>query len=322
MRVLTAVVGVLALGFCVVAVVSSWDQFVECRKDISAGRLILGLLCTAVGCLVQALGWYMLMRNLGSPIRLSTALRAWSYSQVAKYVPGKVMAFVARARVSAEDGALPSRVFATALLEIIISLVICLSIWPLSTVLAPGPAGSAHTSYLYLIPLPVLLIALHPRIITGVLRMYYRWRKMPEADSLPQLTLGMILRCGGIYVARWFLYGLGGYFITTAVVTLELGVVAGVIRISGAFVLAWLVGYLFILSPGGLGVREGALAVALSAWMPLGVGAVIAALARLCLSGVELALAGFFWLAHRAARAKSGDVPPGQSNLPSSDEGA
>jgi uncharacterized membrane protein YbhN (UPF0104 family) len=296
------VVGLVALGFCVYAVAHYWQDFKqEARPDISELRLALGIACIAASYMTQAVGWMLLLAGLGNRLSLLTALRAWCYSQVGKYVPGKVVAFLVRAKAAEEDGALPSKVFATCVLEILVSLVVASSVWLLSLAIVPGATPlEGRYQLLSLLPLPFALAALHPRIINWVMGLYYRWRKMPESE-VPTLKLGEMLKAVAAYCVAWSFYGLGGYFVLTSVVKLDSSGPLTVLGVTGAFLFSWAVGYMMLISPGGLGFREGALAFALGAWLTTGTGAVVAALARLCQSGTELALAGAFWVARRLA---------------------
>jgi len=301
------VVGLVALGFCIYAVKRYWHDFQkEARPDISELRLVLGVVCIVASYTGQAFGWMLLLAGLGNRLRLYTALRAWCYSQVGKYVPGKVVAFLVRARAAEEDGALPSKVFATCVLEILVSLVVASSVWLLSLAIVPGATPlEGRYQLLSLVPLPFAIASLHPRIINWVMGLYYRWRKMPESE-VPALKLTDMLKAGGAYFVAWSFYGLGGYFILTSVIDLNSPGALTTFGVVGAFLFSWAVGYMMLISPGGLGFREGALTFALGAWLTTGTGAVVAALARLCQSGTELALAGIFWLAHQIVSRRMG----------------
>jgi len=177
-------------------------------------------------------------------------------------------------------------------------------VWLISLAIVPG-ASPLEGKYqlLSLVPLPFALASLHPRVINYFMGLYYRWRKMPESE-VPRLTLADMLKAGAAYLVAWSFYGLGGYFILTAVLDLNSTGPLTVFGIVGAFLFSWAVGYMMLISPGGLGFREGALTFALGAWLTTGTGAVVAALARLCQGGVELALAGSFWLVHQVVSRK------------------
>ncbi len=287
-------VGVFALGFCVWSLVGYWQRLSESRVSISVVNLILATGLVSAGYLCLAYGWHQLMRSVGAPVRLHTALFAWFSSQVGKYVPGKVMTAIMRVHLSNRDGALPSKALAATALEIIISLVVCVGVWTISRLSTLGSEKWDSLYWVYVLPLPLLMALLHPKVITWTMNAYYRWRKMP--DAVPHLTVKDILRSGGFYVLGWVLYGYAGYFAARALAPMEVTSFVAAFRITGDFALAWALGYLAVIAPAGLGAREGVTVFLLQAWVPLGPAAAIAALARLCQTGTELAMAGALWI--------------------------
>ena len=68
---------------------------------------------------------------------------------------------------------------------------------------------------------------------------------------------------------------------------------------AGAYALAWTLGLATLVSPGGLGVREGVLAALLSGLLPGGMAVVAALASRLWLTGVELLCAAAAWRGDR-----------------------
>lgn len=287
-------VGIVALAFCCSAVVRYWDEFAGYKGDVSVLGLCTGLLCLLAGYFLQAAAWCLLMAGLGSPISFLTALRSWSYSQVAKYVPGKVMVFVVRMQTCKEDGALRSKVLLGSALEIILSLFSALAIWAVS-VLVGGRRVAEWPRFYVLLPIPIMLVFLHPKVITALMRRYYRWRGAGDGVELPEMTVGNILKPGLLYCLGWFLYGLSGYFILKGI-TGDSGDGMPLLGVTGAFTFAWAVGYLFVFAPGGLGAREGALTLAIASWAPLGVAAIMAILARLCQAGMDVGFACLWWV--------------------------
>jgi len=302
------IVGALALAFCVGAMVRYWGEFAAIRRPVATGILAAGLALSFTGLMFHCVGWWVLMRGLGAPLRFLTAFRAWTYSQAVKYVPGKILVFVVRARVCGEDGAPPSKVFAGAFLEIIICLASALIIWLASTFCSAGPAVVSR--WIALGALVALLAVMNPRVISALMKRYYKWRNQPE--EAPRIRYSDILRPGGLYLVGWALWGLGGYFILTSLVPIENPSITDAIQVTGGFTFAWTAGYAVIISPSGLGARETALAFVLKGWVPLGAGMVVSGLARLCHTGVDLAIAGLgytVWLLCR--KRKPNDKEPG-----------
>ena len=87
------------------------------------------------------------------------------------------------------------------------------------------------------------------------------------------------------YVVLWVLLGGSFHFFLTAVTDLPRG---NFWPITGIFAAAYLAGYLAVFVPGGLGVREGALAILLSLYIPATIAVAAAVLARIWTTAVEL----------------------------------
>ena len=263
--------------------------------------MALGVAITAASYVAQTLAWRSLMAGLGCRTRLITAFRAWGYAQLAKYTPAKLAVVMTRIHVCDGEGIRPSKVVAGTVLEILLSLVCTLGLWLVSTVAQPGRGGVQRI--LALAALVVMLAALHPQVIAAVLRRYYRWRKVPE--EAPRVTFAAMLRAGAMYLLGWALFGLGGWFMYAAVPATLPASPTSVLQVSGAFTLAWAVGYIVIILPGGIGAREGALVWALTSQASLACAVTVAVLSRLCQGGVDVGAAAIPWICARIERSKT-----------------
>lgn len=148
------------------------------------------------------------------------------------------------------------------------------------------------------------LVALHRSVLAGILSFARRFvKRLPEPDALP--TQGQILRC---YV--FALGNLVAFSTAFAVLLHDLDDVA-VLSVIGTVAAAWTAGYLVIVLPGGLGVRE---AVILTALPEVARGPLLAVSVAHRLLGLvaEALLAG---IAHvravrqRRARSETADAP-------------
>gem|GEM_PF-3184091 len=294
-------IGIASVGLCVAAVVGYWDKFDPARYPIPLGLFSLAIACTLAGLCFHALGWFVLMRGMAPSLSFSTATRAWAYSQVVKYVPGKVLVFVTRTEIWARDGVAPLTVLAGTGLEIILSL-ICAMVLSLGTI-AAWFAQVGLSPWVCIGPLAGLLAIVHPKVIMSVMRLYYRLRKA-DTSAVPELDLKHILKPLGVYFAGWLLYGVGGYLLVCVVSNRIVGPIDTQIGMIGAFPFAWAAGYLVLLAPGGAGFREGALVYALGSWMTFELAIVVAVLARMCQSGLDLLIAGSWWLGRTIALKK------------------
>jgi uncharacterized membrane protein YbhN (UPF0104 family) len=103
---------------------------------------------------------------------------------------------------------------------------------------------------------PLIVVGVHPRVIRWVLA---RFRRVRGEFSL---SYADVLKMLAAYVACWGIYGAGFFLIATAVridghppgAGFGLGLLPDMIGINA---LSWTAGFLSIVTPAGLGVREG-----------------------------------------------------------------
>jgi uncharacterized membrane protein YbhN (UPF0104 family) len=230
----------------------------------------------------------------GVSIPLPKATAAWFYSQLGKYIPGKVFLYLGRLHFYIRE----SRPAGPVTLAFGVELVgnIAASIF---TVLVAGLTldvpGFNRYNWLLVAALVTLLIALHPRLIGWLIALAARVTRrqpFPVTLSYPQL-----LRYLGLYVINWLLFGVALYVFIRSFYPLEL---SSILYLTGAFSFASMMGIVAVFAPSGLGVREGILALFLNQVMPTPVALVAAVASRIWLTIVELAGAGIVYLMIRS----------------------
>lgn len=101
-------------------------------------------------------------------------------------------------------------------------------------------------------------------------------------------------RLMGLFVValvNWLFNGLVIYFLVAAFTTIE---PAMFIPLSGIMAVSWAAGFLVLIVPGGLGVREGVMVVLLTPLTSSSVAVAVAVLARALTIAVEIGLAALF----------------------------
>jgi uncharacterized membrane protein YbhN (UPF0104 family) len=123
--------------------------------------------------------------------------------------------------------------------------------------------------------------------------------EIPPAARLRNLAVTVLS-----FTTMWVVMGASFYLLLVATAPHVAGTLLKVA--VGISTVSWLVGFLAPFSPGGIGVREGAIVLLLSAVVPGPQAAFVALLSRLLALAVELAFAGGAWLVMRRARASAG----------------
>ncbi|WP_243711189.1 lysylphosphatidylglycerol synthase transmembrane domain-containing protein [Actinomadura sp. KC216] len=288
-RALRVLLVMLALAFCAYSVASQWDATVEAFRQMSwatlAGSLAVGL----AGLFVWMLGWREFLGGLGSPLPVRAIFRISGISQLGKYVPGKVWALVTQIEMTREHKVPPERSFGSTLLAVATSVACGLAV---AAVTLPLTSATARDTYwpLFLLA-PVLLVMLHPKVVTWCLGLMLRIIRRPPLER--PVSLGVTLKAIGWTVLGWALFGVHTWLLCLAVG----GDGAGLPFVAtGAYALAFVAGFLVFIAPGGIGAREAALTVVLTPVLPAGAPVVVAIASRVLLTIADLINAGVAFL--------------------------
>jgi glycosyltransferase 2 family protein len=226
--------------------------------------------------------WAMVQRRFsGAHGRVGDLLRIWFLSNLARYIPGKIFQFVAVAHLGRGGSVAPSVLLVSLLVHTGYSLLAAgvLAAWTLGPFFVPvipraawivgAAAGAALLVHPALLDAAIRLVARVTR--RDLLRWQGGW-----SDSLLLLFLSVV---------GWVVYG-GAYFLFLSALTPV--PVAALPMLAGVNALSFVAGYLAIVTPGGLGVREAAMTALLLPIVTPGVAAVLAISSRLWTIAAEL----------------------------------
>ena len=287
--------GLLVLGFMAWALVDGWSTVSSYDWELEPGLFVLGLLVLLLFYAASALGYGAIVDRLHhpGPAPLVT-LSIWARSLLARYVPGNVLMVLGRVVLSHEQG-VPRRVtLAATVYEQALSLGVAAAggvIW----IAAYAGGGDRRLWLLALVPLGLVL--LDPRVFGPVSSWLLR---KAGREPLPRLLptrplLGLLGWYAGIAVFG----GVGIWLLVRSAAGAEAG---GPAFVGLAFLLSFAVSMIAFIFPSGLGIREGAFALALAQNVPGGVAVALSVGSRLVLSLVELAFIGGVVLLERRRR--------------------
>jgi uncharacterized membrane protein YbhN (UPF0104 family) len=285
-RIAQVVILLLALGFIAALVRSQWSALRSYHWQVAPGWALLALLGLELTWVFEAGTWNRILAGLGGHLRQGRALRAWFVSNIIRYIPGNVWQFLGMAELAAEDGVPRPVTLASIILHQAVSTATGLALAALYFALAgQGHWFAALRPLLLLIPLGLFL--LQPRILEAVLNWgLRRLRRPPLRVTLTGRAIGwIILR----YVVVWFAEGLSFVAMVRALTPFGWPAVP---HLAAAWTGAYIIGYLSLITPSGLGVREAVMVVLLGTVLPAPVAAVVALATRLWMVLAELAGAG------------------------------
>ena len=224
--------------------------------------------------------WRVLLRGWEHDIPFLDAARIWTISNLGKYLPGKVWAITAlvvmtrRYGVSAAEGAATS---------VLLTLI--------NTIVGFVVAIVAGAALLQLPPVLVVIVAVLAMVVLaspaalpkiGVVA----GRVFGRSIVLRPLPHRVLLVSAVLTAVAWMMYGIAFRLFVLGV----LGVAPGALRdYVAVFAGSYLLGFVAIFSPAGVGVREGAMGFALQrAGFALGPAWLVVVASRLWLTALEV----------------------------------
>ncbi|TKJ40208.1 hypothetical protein CEE36_09745 [candidate division TA06 bacterium B3_TA06] len=295
-KIIRWIIQILAIGaigfFLVRTVVRNWHEVADFPWHFNPWLLIASFALLAGTLLFMIVLWRWLLIRLGARISLGSAFRIFSLSSLGRYLPGKVWQVAGMVYLGRKEGVrAEAGVWAAVLAQILavlsgILLTFAALFVEQERMLAPLLARLGIRSislWWLLLPIAVILGLLHPRIIERITNWILRLLKREPIRfelSYPGL-LGFFL----LYLVSWLLYGTAFYLFLASVNPLPL---SDWVVVTGGFAAAYIVGLLAIFVPGGLGVREGLLALFLSSLVGSGVAVALSFGQRLWFTAAEL----------------------------------
>ena len=300
------VLAIALIGFAGWYLGRQWRDASQTRLDVSLGwgwLLAASALVFATYLFLVEL-WRRILTQFGAVVSLRHASRIWFVSNLGKYVPGKIWQVTTMATMLSSAG-VGLGIAARASALITIANVVA----GLALVLVVGTPALRLLGARYQVGALVVVIVvsglllLAPVFLRVAARALRRWFRA-DARQITIPRSATILGVVGCLVA-WLLYGIAFRLFVLALLGKAEASWASYIAV---YVLSYLVGYLVIFAPGGLGPREAtlsALLIALHMATPAE-AAVITIASRLWLSVLEvLPAAAFLMIRPRGLRLRT-----------------
>jgi glycosyltransferase 2 family protein len=286
------VAGLLVLGFLGWALADGWGSVSEYDWDLHPGLLALGLLVLLAFYAASGLGYGAIVDRLHHPAPPQrVTLSIWGRSLLGRYVPGSVVMVLGRVVLSHERGVPRRATLAAMAYEQLLSVGVAAAAG-VAFLGIYGDGGDGRTWLLALLPLG--LLGLHPRVFGPVSAWLLRRARREPLDRL--IATRPLAGLLGWYTATAALLGLGVWLLVRSAAGAEAG---GPGFVGLAFLLSFAISMVVVIFPSGLGIREGAFALALAQNLPGSVAVALSVGTRLALTLVELVFVALAVLAGR-----------------------
>jgi glycosyltransferase 2 family protein len=292
--------------FLFFALGDAWSDAAPRLRDADVSDLVLATVLLAVYYCLFVVGWQWILRALGIRVSYSVALQAEMASMLAKYIPGAIWTPLARVVWLRKTGTVAATpvVVSSILLEAGLSAVSGVLVFAAGLLLV----GDVEAPLLPLALFTVVVAALlHPRIFRWIAVRVFR----PFGGiELPPLRWSVLLGLLAYYAFSWLVGGAAFLFLIRSV-----GGEAGlesVAYLGGTAAVGAIVAVLSVISPSGLGVREGAMYALVLAVASSGVALGAVVLNRIAITAVEallLLLGALLWRRRRAQLRAAPSLP-------------
>jgi hypothetical protein len=281
-------------------------SFVELQAfDLSGWTLRWGMIATSCAALLggyftTGFLWGMIVHGLGGPsLPPAVRVRLFMIANLGRYVPGKVWQIAGLVALSRKWGIPAQTATAAAILGQGLALLSALfiglgSVWTL--------ADGASWKWV----VPVCLISgiafgLFPPVFSAVTRAWFRVAGTPEPEGLAPSDA---IRWLTVAFLNWCAYSLAFGMLVSG-----LGLQAPILSAASAFAAAYVLGYVAVFAPAGLGVREATLTLLLTPHFGVTTAGAVAVTARLWTTVIEVIPAAVFWVRHLTSEgeAQSGE---------------
>ncbi len=277
---------VVALAFLAALVRGQWQALLAHDWQLAPGWAVLALIGLEFAWLFEAATWRIILTSLGGDLPYRKALFTWFLSNILRYIPGNIWQFLGMAELAGEAG-VPRLVTLTSIIlhQAISTAAGCVLAALYFAVVGQGQWFAWLRPALWLVPLGLLL--LQPRLLERMLN--WAMRKLRRPPVRVTLTWGQVWLLLLRYMVVWLALGLSFAALARALTPMSAALLPYLIA---AWAAAYVIGYLSLLTPAGLGVREGVLALLLAGVLAEPLPVIIAIVARLWMVIGEVVGAG------------------------------
>ena len=249
------------------------------------------------------LPWFFLYQAGHDTSKLSF-LSGWTFFQVSqfgRYLPGKVWQFVWMLSLAGRFRLAPTgTVFATCLqlaFQCCSGVIIGLAVLQHRKVLPFSLSRLANVEMSF--KTGMIALSIVALCIGTVLR--YRHRLQETSRTLikqgaAMFSITRVLGFLAIYLLLWGVLGIAFFLFIKSLAPVD---ISQLLVVTGIYAVAWNIGFLSLVTPSGLGVREGVLSLLLTSLLSPVTATFVALLARLWTLGAQLLLGGvafaFYW---------------------------
>lgn len=227
--------------------------------------------------------WQKILKNISVSIPFRQSFRIWYLASGGRYLPGRIWYALGMIYLSSEIGIPAKNVLLGGAFNMSLSLI---SAFLTGLVILPSYLSWDMTAFekagcliAGILSLPLLLCLVQKAVV-------FISKKRGYNDDFRIAPLLCWVYPFILYIVSWMFYGEGLYFLLIALMPAES---VPIFTVISSYAISHTIGFLSMITPGGLAVREGVLTILLSGFLPAYVASAIAVLTRVIFTLAEIA---------------------------------
>ncbi len=263
--------------------INNYESLKSVRWWENPGFLSFHIMLLVLTFVLFVTAWQRLLKTIGIHEGLKVAGYTWLVSNIGKYVPGKILMVAGRIALLNNIGVRPATAAAVVIWE---HIIVILATMPFSLFILLNYSGYYSLKIIIsvmFVLFSIILIALNPSIVGKMINYFLNLFKRPPLEYILQRKAVMYFFI--FYLITWIVYGLSG---VTLAYVFGFEDKIPLFLLFNVFIFSWLMGFVSIITPGGLGVREGIMILMISPYVPMNELIVFTLFARITWTITEL----------------------------------
>jgi len=282
-RILKRLIGALAIVsifyFLGKRLILNWHQIENYNYSFNYYYLILSFLFFIIGNSFYGLFWKKMIDKLerSNNFTYFEAIKISLYSQLGKYIPGKVFGYLGQAYLSREKKISKKNLYFSIILD---AFFLIIAAFFISTILISFFYLQNYLySFLIILSLSILvLLVTHPKLFSFLIETFLKiFNKKNQGFNFVLNWPDRIKFLLG-YSFALLLIGVGFFCLVNSIISFPF---SRLFLLAGFYILASVLGLVAFFAPSGLGIREGILVLFLKDYLPVSTSILISVLARI-----------------------------------------
>lgn len=271
----------------------NWTQVKDASFTLRPLSLVLSTIIFAFSYFIQLWAWYLITLKLGIALSIRETMESWFYSQLGKYLPGKIWLLLGRFYLYESKGK-SKKLISTALYFEMVTIIMAGGIIFFASLFlfkeAPSFFLGGQIGWAILL-LGIAFLLIYPRFLQKIMN-WFLIRFKRETITLP-ISYRDVLRILSICILAWLIGGVGFYLFVDSLYPVPSRYF---LFFTGSLAVSSTLGLVAVFAPGGLGVREGALVYLLTHLIPAPIAVILSVMTRLWMTLIEIGLIGVVYL--------------------------